>query len=499
MRMSQPAPIKASSAKLSPWLLRCERIFQVRPAGEQIPGGRQWLWARDPDGNRIELRGQLEDGFLVLQSQSDSLTPAGKSENFEKLRTLCSETIARDRGGDRYALGHIRAAREREKINVPLLLEQQGAPLAPPTRLVIFGDSLSDSGNLRNRLLIFPAYPYWVGRFSNGPNWADYLERLLDVPVQNHAYGGASVHPRSLMPKRSLLHQVTEEGQFFVSGSMHLQIEDYLDLFLLDGQVDRPDKTIFILWGGANDYLAKLPFTDLVRTLLDRPGDAGGYKEVAQKVVNSLAEQVQRLYEAGGRNFLVMNLPDLGRTPVVLQNLAYGIKAGHETESNRKIALSERLTALIDFHNKVLASALAGLRESLPGIVIQEVDTQASFDRILDADFRFEPGDEIFDLGFDLESQRQVLDGAGKSLSIQSPCFTGNYIGRSRPEDSCPAADRVVFWDNVHPTTFTHCWQAYLIAREMQSAGWLSDLASPEEHKAACIEYGDRRYPPATK
>src|SRR6516165_9890966 len=41
-------------------------------------------------------------------------------------------------------------------------------------RLVVFGDSLSDTGN---SLFLFgvPQPPYYNGRWSNGPNWVDYF------------------------------------------------------------------------------------------------------------------------------------------------------------------------------------------------------------------------------------------------------------------------------------------------------------------------------------
>jgi|SRR5215469_9709362 len=41
-------------------------------------------------------------------------------------------------------------------------------------RLVVFGDSLSDNGN-SFALAGFPGFPYFEGRYSNGPNWVDYF------------------------------------------------------------------------------------------------------------------------------------------------------------------------------------------------------------------------------------------------------------------------------------------------------------------------------------
>src|SRR5215217_2201063 len=58
------------------------------------------------------------------------------------------------------------------------------------SRLVVFGDSLSDTGN--------------AGRFSNGSVWVEVLARRLNVTLQpsqagglNFAVGGARLDPRS--------------------------------------------------------------------------------------------------------------------------------------------------------------------------------------------------------------------------------------------------------------------------------------------------------------
>ena len=45
---------------------------------------------------------------------------------------------------------------------------------APANRIVAFGDSLSDTGNIF-RDLAFPPPPYFEGRSSNGILWLEYL------------------------------------------------------------------------------------------------------------------------------------------------------------------------------------------------------------------------------------------------------------------------------------------------------------------------------------
>jgi hypothetical protein len=64
----------------------------------------------------------------------------------------------------------------------------------PFSKLYVFGDSLSDQGNIFNitsfanrlepKISVIPSSPYFEGRFSNGPLWIDYLSAGLGLPLQ---------------------------------------------------------------------------------------------------------------------------------------------------------------------------------------------------------------------------------------------------------------------------------------------------------------------------
>ena len=56
------------------------------------------------------------------------------------------------------------------------------------TSMWVFGDSLSDTGNVLALTTAFtpnpfPVYPGALGRFSNGPVWIDYLAAGLGLPA----------------------------------------------------------------------------------------------------------------------------------------------------------------------------------------------------------------------------------------------------------------------------------------------------------------------------
>ena len=116
------------------------------------------------------------------------------------------------------------------------------ASAGPITGIVVFGDSLSDAGNVYaatgNK---FPPAPYSAGRFSNGPVWVQQLGSKLGVPVptpsmsggSDYAFGGAATGPTPLdakfhtPPGYSPL--TTPSGQFIANvPSLPTQVAGYL-------------------------------------------------------------------------------------------------------------------------------------------------------------------------------------------------------------------------------------------------------------------------------
>ena len=64
-----------------------------------------------------------------------------------------------------------------------LLFSVSLAGAAPFSNIYFFGDSLSDSGNISALSLgLYPGAPYYQGRFSNGPTWAESYAILQGYP-----------------------------------------------------------------------------------------------------------------------------------------------------------------------------------------------------------------------------------------------------------------------------------------------------------------------------
>ena len=347
-----------------PWRVRCAWVVGPSKAPGAPPGPQDQgtAWATDAMGRRLMVDGALEDGFLRV----DAVRAASDDDE----RDVVSLPLSAQTFADACAIGvrHAREDAEPELIAVTAVREGEGVDVAmalpfdpngpPVTRVVIFGDSLSDQGNLKQRLMVFPSSPYWLGRFSNGPNWVDWLTRSTGLAVQNHSFGGAVAVPHPDVPAASVIAAIEQYGQLAVTGSVESYVNDYLARDLDNGTVARPWDTVFVLWEGANDYLSKEPFSGDIGTLLDTPSEEAGYKSVADDTAAAVVGQIRRLYAAGARRFVVVTLPDLGRTPAVWHNASYK-PAGVDDDNLRRAMLSRKLSEVSAYHNATLERGVA--------------------------------------------------------------------------------------------------------------------------------------------
>ncbi|MFQ3324641.1 MAG: thermolabile hemolysin [Pseudomonadales bacterium] len=466
-RMPEP-----DSASAKPWQLRCEVAQSAMPTSvdklREVKG--KWLWARDGDGNPVELAGKLEDGFYVLSgfANNDAIPST------ELFRQQCLTTLAEEQFSDPTTFINMRAARLSEGINLAIVI-----PDETTQRVVLFGDSLSDTGRLKNRLIVFPESPYWLGRFSDGPVWIDYLEAFNHVAVQNHSYGGAFTVDHRAVPGESVLDKIKEEGQLFVSGSIDLQVSDYIDFQLTSGSLKAVEGTTFVLWSGANDYISKEPISGVIDTFLNTSKGAPGYKEMVDETILALERYLKRLYVIGARRFILMDLPDLGETPVVLQNESYMKGNSEQSDQQRRAELSKRLSALSADHNLAIIEMVARIKAQFDDVAIALVETSKYI-----AEISVAPNG--FDYGFALEKNSKPLLLEGGAKLIQSNCYSAGYLGTRKSATVCSDRQSAMFWDVVHPTTFSHCWQTYMIAKDLAKVGWYGELPPLADYKSWC-------------
>lgn len=162
----------------------------------------------------------------------------------------------------------------------------------PFSELIVFGDSLSDIGNVDTATLgIQPGSHYFAGRFSNGPAYSELLANALGVgPLIPSIEGGGN-----------FAHGAAQtSGTGFFTGLVVDDVDDQVDDFLARGPID-PDALLVVL-AGANDFFFGQTNTSVP--------------------VNNLVEDIQRLIAAQATNLLVMNIPLLGTTPRFNSNAA---------------------------------------------------------------------------------------------------------------------------------------------------------------------------------
>jgi phospholipase/lecithinase/hemolysin len=157
--------------------------------------------------------------------------------------------------------------------------------LAQYSGLVVYGDSLSDNGNLYSVAAYPPSPPYYQGRFSNGPVAAEQLAAMLGVPLYDFAFGGATSGVGNYVDNG------TQTSPGF-AGLPGMKGELALSAPILTPPLT--STALFMVWGGANDFLVSGSITTAVAD------------------IDSI---IATLQGDGVQHILVPGMPDLGVTP----------------------------------------------------------------------------------------------------------------------------------------------------------------------------------------
>jgi phospholipase/lecithinase/hemolysin len=284
-------------------------------------------------------------------------------------------------------------------LSLPLTAEAVG-----PRKLVVFGDSLTDPGNvyaLTGGVSVppfapVPTYPYAIGgfHFSNGPTWVEFLasqnvtsrssKPAFKVPgaFTNYAVGSTRARPGAgELPEQALAFQVQR--------------------FLADFGGVAPADHQYVIFLGGNDLRDAL-----VAALVDPTFVTS--QQILTAAVASIAVNVQTLHAAGARRFVIVNGPDLGLVPGVAALGAQAQAGG---------------TLLSMLFNQGLAGAVAQLK-ALPGSSFKEVDIFTALRDVVDSPQ---------DYGL---------------TNVTAPCLTFGVVVNFK----CKVPDQYLFWDAIHPT-----------------------------------------------
>jgi phospholipase/lecithinase/hemolysin len=331
-------------------------------------------------------------------------------------------------------------------------------------QFIILGDSLSDSGNLLSFLKIVPKTPpYYKGRFSNGPNWADHVEdhfyKKYFIETKNYSYGGAT----------AVLHNLADDK--FIAP---ITLEGELYQYLFQSMFTDRSNILYGVWIGANDYL------------YDRQPSL---EKLTDSVVNTTTSTINTLIKNGAKNFVVFNLPDLAVTPYA---------------KNEK--LTDRLHALSVMHNQKLADGIKQIKTAHPEVKVVYIDIYGIFKDVLSNPDKYNQryGVNITDLtqpcwlkdwyGKDPEHEAQLKTALQKSLLtskisalkisdnntvanaiLHSPSLAQTFAVSNAYDNGdmpCSNADAHIFWDIIHPSAVVHKVLGEMVVKELTDAGY---------------------------
>jgi phospholipase/lecithinase/hemolysin len=328
----------------------------------------------------------------------------------------------------------------------------------PFDNIIFFGDSLTDNGNLYGVDFGFlpKSPPYYQGRFSNATVWSDnianYFYNKNHTSTINYAIGGESVVLHN--PLGGYLPYTLTESIYSYLGH---------NVFNL-----HKEKTLFVIWIGANDYLSGPDHAD----------------ELTTSVVDTIKAAIENLIYHGAMNFLIVNMPDLAKIPYC-----------------REEGINKAVSVLTALHNEKLSAAIANIQDSYKEVNIHLYDVNALFTTllvtpdVLNAKYHTHISNTVTACwmgGYSLREARvneemiyqQLVERMQSQLKLRlklkairsaaeknfdakefahhiatTPALREAYVTTERAAmgvTPCVDPDSRVFWDRVHPTAVVH-------------------------------------------
>lgn len=313
---------------------------------------------------------------------------------------------------------------------------QANAGRMPYSNLLLFGDSLTDTGNSYVATLgdtppsPNPVYYPTVGHYTDGATYGELMWQALNLPGHlapsllggtNFAVGGARSRygsPEMTPDPITGLNLPPTLGTPGAStpgaSSLLAQVGTYLTA--ASGIAD--PFALYVIWIGGNDARD-------VATLSFHPTLSAQAPLLLQQSVGDVTEAVVDLIMAGARNLLLPSVSDIGLTPEALglDALSPGVAA----------ALSGTAAAYNQSLNAALAATLDGLI-GVDDLKLWQVDTFGRLGGVLG---------------------NPAAYGLG---NVTDPCLAGYFVNTPTggPVSLCTDPQTYAFYDAVHPTSAIH-------------------------------------------
>lgn len=375
-------------------------------------------------------------------------------------------------------------------LSLAVLAACGGGDSAPPapssnetTRIVAFGDSLTDGGTYTKFAQAAVAQATGgaitaapVGKFTNsaGPVWVEALAGKLGISISNERFEYGSSFPVPAQINSAATASNYAQGGSRVAkqpgigcnpnaagactGATTVPVSQQLDRALAKGSFSEKDLVVF--WGGNNDVFYNLnlagPEITAAVTAATQAGQtpaqiaalqqaiAGKYVIEMEQTALALLQQVKRAQAAGAQRVLVMTLPDSANSP-------FG-QSAQVGASGRTL-----LSTFVKAFNEQLRKELA-LMES--GVMLYDAAALA-------AQTYANPAAAGF-----TNVAVPVCDPA-KTNNTSLVCFEiPGVFSTYFPAAVAPAATSL-FADGVHPTVASHAKVAAAVYDALKAKGWV--------------------------
>ncbi|MFT6264140.1 MAG: phospholipase/lecithinase/hemolysin [Oleiphilaceae bacterium] len=296
------------------------------------------------------------------------------------------------------------------------------------SNVYVFGDSLSDNGNLS---ALAPDQTYG-DRFTNGPVAVEIVAGALGhvLTPSYHLLGGTDGNNFAIAGAKA----VDEDGN---EATPDINLPTQVNAFLAINGGVAPSDALYIMLIGGNDIRAARTIRSAA-VFASTPQERQAIRKAANESLNvavaSEQAQLLKLIAAGAHHILVSNAPDIGAIPETDLVVA-GLLANAQTKSQIRKAnrFTKVTTKLSNKFNRKLARKLSRT-EHQTGVDIIEYDL-----------FSF------------LSDQVDNAEDYGYTNTDDACAYFLSGGGALNPEcDGYVTATGFLFFDEIHPTTKAH-------------------------------------------
>lgn len=286
------------------------------------------------------------------------------------------------------------------------------------SNLFIFGDSMSDTGNLASITDDFPP-AYYNNRLSNGPVAVEILGEKLGL---------------SANPSLHLINQNSGSNYAVASaksgGSRSLDLNSQINAFLAAYRFSVPNDALYLMFIGGNDVRS-------VRNVQD----SQSVETTLQNAANNVKQNISRLINSGAKYIVVMNSIDMGNLPEALLS---------DLQSSHEPTLSERTTENTRHFNDFLEETFDDIEDEFD-IKIAEFDSFEFLSQVIDEA-------ESFNFSY-----------------VREPCFFHSTLTFHSDCNFGQNANAFLFFDEKHPSARGHVLIGNALFEIVEEFDWEED------------------------